>query len=409
MRSGTVHGSASDAVCRRCPHGDRPHRRAPVRGGDQCLPRPAAPDQGDARRRTSTLIKELAVACEGAVVLFDAQVRVTDTYPDDLAPDMLDSVGALVTHEADTAVSSATQTDHGVIITQSIRVGRTLHGHLAVIRDRAPHPTHQVLIGHANSLLALDFEKPRRLHGQQNQINGEAVRILLSHPADLAHARDIVAGAADRNQMIRVLTVLFRASSSDTAREIVAAAVDGQLLAAARPVFMITEHDALMILLRGGDTAEFAERLFEALPTAHRGDLRLGLSRAHSVDALQAAVEESRTAAASARGGGPPEESNALAGRALLSAPESRQVIDHLARILIDPLIAHDAEHGSDLLGALRAYLEANGQWEAAASALHVHRHTLRGRVTRAEEILGCDLSVARVRAEVLLAIIVRS
>ncbi|NED68829.1 PucR family transcriptional regulator, partial [Streptomyces sp. SID10244] len=58
---------------------------------------------------------------------------------------------------------------------------------------------------------------------------------------------------------------------------------------------------------------------------------------------------------------------------------------------------------------SVRAYLEANGQWEAAAASLGVHRHTLRGRIARAEEILGCDLSIARVRAELLLAIIARS
>jgi len=35
-----------------------------------------------------------------------------------------------------------------------------------------------------------------------------------------------------------------------------------------------------------------------------------------------------------------------------------------------------------------------------------VHRHTLRSRIVRVQSLLDCDLDVARVRAELLLAII---
>jgi Purine catabolism regulatory protein-like family/PucR C-terminal helix-turn-helix domain/GGDEF-like domain len=68
-------------------------------------------------------------------------------------------------------------------------------------------------------------------------------------------------------------------------------------------------------------------------------------------------------------------------------------------------LVAHDADHGSALVESLRAYIEANGRWAEAAAALNVHRHTLRYRVRKIEELTGRDLSDAGDRLELWLAV----
>ncbi|WP_280499610.1 helix-turn-helix domain-containing protein, partial [Nocardia farcinica] len=96
----------------------------------------------------------------------------------------------------------------------------------------------------------------------------------------------------------------------------------------------------------------------------------------------------------------------ALTGRTLLTVDATRQVLRSVADTTIAPLAAHDRDHGTDLVASLRAFLEANGHWESAAHALGVHRHTLRSRIARIEALLGCRLDVARVRAELLLALI---
>jgi len=54
---------------------------------------------------------------------------------------------------------------------------------------------------------------------------------------------------------------------------------------------------------------------------------------------------------------------------------------------------------------SLRAFLEHNGNWEAAARALGVHRHTLRYRVRRVAELTGRDLDAAADRVEFWLAL----
>ncbi|GAA4012957.1 PucR family transcriptional regulator [Streptomyces plumbiresistens] len=61
--------------------------------------------------------------------------------------------------------------------------------------------------------------------------------------------------------------------------------------------------------------------------------------------------------------------------------------------------------HSGVRLLALRAFLEHNGRWEAASTALGVHRHTLRGRMERVQRLLPADLNSAHVRAEMLLGL----
>ena len=54
---------------------------------------------------------------------------------------------------------------------------------------------------------------------------------------------------------------------------------------------------------------------------------------------------------------------------------------------------------------SLEAFIECNGQWEAAARRLYCHRHTLRYRIRKIEELTGRDLASARDRIEFWLAL----
>jgi purine catabolism regulator len=83
-------------------------------------------------------------------------------------------------------------------------------------------------------------------------------------------------------------------------------------------------------------------------------------------------------------------------------------VLNTLAETMITPIEDYDRDNGTELLASLRAFLEANGHWEAAAITMGVHRHTLRSRMAKVESLIDCRLEVARVRAELLLSIIAR-
>ena len=68
-------------------------------------------------------------------------------------------------------------------------------------------------------------------------------------------------------------------------------------------------------------------------------------------------------------------------------------------------LVAHDARTGSALAESLRAYIEANGRWAEAAASLGVHRHTLRYRMRKVEELTGRNPADAADRLELWLAL----
>lgn len=65
----------------------------------------------------------------------------------------------------------------------------------------------------------------------------------------------------------------------------------------------------------------------------------------------------------------------------------------------------YDEQNSSDLVRSLSCFLEANGHWGDAADKLYVHRHTLRYRMKRVEEITGRDLDQSQDRMEFWLAL----
>ena len=66
---------------------------------------------------------------------------------------------------------------------------------------------------------------------------------------------------------------------------------------------------------------------------------------------------------------------------------------------------ASEGHYGGELMRSLEAFIEENGQWERAARRLYCHRHTLRYRIRRVEELTGRSLGSARDRIEFWLAL----
>ncbi len=72
---------------------------------------------------------------------------------------------------------------------------------------------------------------------------------------------------------------------------------------------------------------------------------------------------------------------------------------------VLGPIEASEGHYGGELMRSLEAFIEENGQWERAARRLYCHRHTLRYRIRRVEDLTGRDLSSARDRIEFWLAL----
>jgi PucR family transcriptional regulator, purine catabolism regulatory protein len=72
---------------------------------------------------------------------------------------------------------------------------------------------------------------------------------------------------------------------------------------------------------------------------------------------------------------------------------------------ILAPIESSEGHYGGELMRSLEAFIEENGQWERAARRLYCHRHTLRYRIRRVEELTGRNLGSARDRIEFWLAL----
>lgn len=132
---------------------------------------------------------------------------------------------------------------------------------------------------------------------------------------------------------------------------------------------------------------------------SRRRDVRVGISEPCDSTGVSRALRQAEQAVSAARTGGGAVWFAELAGCGLLElVPVDRAT--GFAASLLAPLEGRD-----DLIGSLREWLARHGQWEQAANALGVHRHTLRNRIRRAESLLGRDLDQPGVRAELWLAL----
>ncbi len=94
-----------------------------------------------------------------------------------------------------------------------------------------------------------------------------------------------------------------------------------------------------------------------------------------------------------------------LGSHRLLLALQEDAALEAFSRGLLGPLRAYDRRQHGALVASLRTFLEHNGNWESAARALGVHRHTLRYRIRRIAELTGRDLDLAADRVEFWLAL----
>jgi purine catabolism regulator len=156
------------------------------------------------------------------------------------------------------------------------------------------------------------------------------------------------------------------------------------------------------------DPVELAREGRAALAASGRS-VRAATSRATGVASLRRAFHEARCAleaTAMANGRTPDVASHRdLGAFTLLLSLHDDEALRTYADELLGPISDGEGEYGTELLRSLEAFIERNGQWERAARDLYCHRHTLRYRIRRIEELTGRDLGQAQDRIELWLAL----
>jgi DNA-binding PucR family transcriptional regulator len=180
-------------------------------------------------------------------------------------------------------------------------------------------------------------------------------------------------------------------------------------------------HRRLIVALLPGfaddELFELAERAVARAGEALGARPAAGVGRSVSVNRAREAYHEARCAlearelgatAANGRNGAPGGQVATyrdLGSFQLLLSLQDSDALRLFCESLLGPIEHGEGHYGGELMRSLEAFIECNGQWEAAARRLYCHRHTLRYRIRKIEELTGRDLGSARDRIEFWLAL----
>jgi len=156
------------------------------------------------------------------------------------------------------------------------------------------------------------------------------------------------------------------------------------------------------------DPIELARRVRGELH-ARFGEVRAAASRPAATHNLRRSFHEARCALEAVRlsNGSAPEVASYrdLGAFQLLLSLQDDDALASYCHSVLGPVEGDEGEYGGELLRSLDVFIEQNGHWEKAAQMLYCHRHTLRYRIKRVEQLTGRDFSRARDRIEFWLAL----
>ncbi|MDX2649614.1 PucR family transcriptional regulator ligand-binding domain-containing protein [Streptomyces sp. PA03-1a] len=353
---------------------------------------------------TTALLSRLAAHLNGWAALYDASGAVVAAAPEwagRRAARLAGEVERLRGRPApaSAAVAGPAGTEDRVEL-QSLGTGRRPRGFLAVGTEERLDTSDRYLVHAAVALLTLSLEQSRALQDTEQRLGAALLRMLLAGEPE--HARTVAGrpygGLFDAP--VRVL-VAERAEAAGDAVGLLAERVEAAGMRAAEPVLAVRDEDRLTVLA-AADGA-----VMPACVAAVDGsdDLVAGLSAAVGAAGVPGAHEQAERALAVARRRGRSLVEHDEVGSGSVLPLLGDEAVRAFSDGLLRPLREHDATARGDLVASLRAWLSRHGQWDAAAADLGVHRHTLRYRMRRVEEILGRSLDDPDVRMELWLAL----
>jgi purine catabolism regulator len=156
------------------------------------------------------------------------------------------------------------------------------------------------------------------------------------------------------------------------------------------------------------DPVSLAARIRAGL-VSRFGEVRAAASRPGPTHSLRMSFHEARCAleAVRLRNGSAPEVATYedLGAFQLLLSLQDEEALSSYCRSVLGPIEQGEGDYGDELVRSLDVFIENNGHWEKAAAALYCHRHTLRYRIRRIEQLTGRSFSSARDRIEFWLAL----
>ncbi len=261
----------------------------------------------------------------------------------------------------------------------------------------------RLILQQAVTIVALDLMRSRVVRDTERRLAGDILA-------------EVIAGELDQGELRGRLrpfgvgasaAVLVFSMADPEAAE---ATLEAVLVEAGIPA-LVASREGLLCAVVDGSTdaqAELARKARAALAREH-GAVRAATSRPAPVEHLKRAFFEARYAleATAMLDGRAPEVSSwrDLGALQFLLSVQEDEALRLFRESVLGPIESGEGDYGGELLRSLEAFVEHNGQWEKAARELFCHRHTLRYRIRRVEQLTGRDLSSARDRIEFWLAL----
>src|SRR3954451_10964579 len=257
------------------------------------------------------------------------------------------------------------------------------------------------------TVVALELMRQRAMRDTERRLAGDVLAEALAGQLDAAEvaARLRPFGVGAEAAVLTFALDQPEAAEADLERAI-AAAGRGALVATRQGLLCaVVEGDGLdPVELAGQARAALAERHSRVTAAASRVSPSTELRR--SFHEARCALEAAALMPRNGRSPGHVASYRDLGSFQLLLSLQDDDALRLYCDSVLGPLEnGNTGEYGDELLRSLEVFIEQNGQWERAARELFCHRHTLRYRIRRIEELTGRDLTSARDRIEFWLAL----
>ena len=370
-------------------------------------------------RGLDELVRALTAVIGGAVIVLDARAEslAERTFRRSLSGDALESVrseirerGVSLGHTQGGAAGAAFTPEHPELQGRSLVLPVSTRGRgapqawLLAARDGGGlGDFEQLILQQAVTVVALELMRRRAMRDTERRLAGDVLAEALTGrlAADEMESRMQPFGVGSTAAVL-VFDVDSPASAETD--------LDGFMRDTGIGALVATRDDLLCTVVNAEDDVdllELAGRARRALAETH-GTVRAAVSRSAAVGALRRSFHEARCALeATALGNGAAPKVASFKDLGAFQLLLSLQDDDAL-RLYCDSVLGPlegGGEYGDELTRSLEAFIENNGQWEKAARVLFCHRHTLRYRIRRVEELTGRDLGSARDRIEFWLAL----
>lgn len=340
------------------------------------------------REGPAGVVRGAARLLDGWALMLDHHRSVQHAHPPDARTRVATLRGELDRLQAGgpAAASLVEQGEHVSI--HPLTSARRVRGFLVGGSPHRPTAVHRAVLSVSTALLSLAQQRPE---GRSGARSGALVRLVrsgaVSDPGLLAD----LGGAVFRRSEVQVLAITGEGRQLRS----VALHLEDEPL---EDCLVAREGAGFLAVLSTGDVPPVLRRV------RSHDSARVGLSTVVPPSELASGFEQAQRALSLAVARGVPVLTYAEVMSGLLGLADPGDAAAYAQRIL-RPLVEYGTRTGIDLAGTLQVWLRHHGAFDPAATELGVHRHTLRHRVRRAEQLLGRPLSDPDTRMDLWFAL----